>query len=929
MEVLGGRQNACASLVALAYGSDAIGEDAGLPFELVPDAAAPNSWNERFQRLLAKHSTSEDMATLAKEFAEASERLCRTIVEEMFAVQRTVAPRNIGGLAGGPKFVEGGIFVKLSCDWKNIYGGDSWAIKSASQELLAVETYLDLRVKGLHFPLVALVLYRGHALLCQSILPISPQTLQHGSHNAGQTVLNESPALENRLKVACDLLRLAPHNVSARNKTHSRMLYTAADMEGHLGADGRFYLLDCSRAFPPTAPRVGEPASRFLARHMRPEAVKKWSGGPPLSADAFSNFKSTSVEEMRKHNQNVIDATKWLESQLVPEFAAFLDAKVCSSELHSSGGGASLISNSGSGDVEFDPSNSEDEGALLVSDMHVRGINVRYLGLVLSRLKQSASQSLVLCEMAARTVKHIVFEAWRKIESNAAEEFVAVAQWWLQHLERDDAVWAERLVPRMASYFLDFPKEYLARARELRSLLAGRMSLLLSRVELQIGFVDGRVVPRVKHLSRVSFEQGLSLAKMASLEPDAGKQKTLLLQAATLFRALKHDRRAVYNHALILSKLGKLCVDISFYHSCFEVARSLLRHGEEPDDLRALFLLGSSQMDAAKLPLAAPEKQSLLFSAKDNLERAVALSLRQHLPSLFCLGQLDLVLVRFLGGGQHELGQLESLLRDAVSCFEDSLEIDCRSVNAMVNLAVAKSKLARVTRDSVTRDRLFEGSFRNYENAATMVQQPSLYFDWANSLYRCAKEKLACGDQRDAAGKFFKAASCYAKSLQLKRSAEAWINLGVALEKCATMAECSQDELVPLMQLYLSLHAFDLKRSETVRSKVLRASTSAKLRHACTSGNGAITLSGSLSPGEPMLKQSDEFLDADHDTGRPRRGSILTGYSAKAEEYRPTAPSSSLSLKGNEYATLVRDNSDTYIAPNTNGPSFQGDTVHL
>ncbi len=552
---------------------------------------------------------------------------------------------------------------------------------------------------------------------------------------------------------------------------------------------------------------------------------------------------------------------------------------------------------------------------------------------MLSRLKQPASQSLVLCEMAARTVKHIVFEAWRRIESNAAEEFAAVAQWWLQRLESDDTVWAEQLVPRMAAYFLDFPKEYAARARQLRSLLAGRMSLLLTRVELQIGFVDGVVVPRVKHLSRVSFEQGLSLAKMASLEADAGKQKTLLLQAAALFRALKHDRRAVYNHALVLSKLGKLCVDMSFYHTCFEVARSLTRsQSEEQEDSRAYFLLGSSQMDAAKLPLPAPEKQALLFSSKEHLERAVALSLRQHMPSLFCLGQLDLLLVRFLGAGQPDLGQLEGLLRDAVACFEDSLEIECRSVNAMVNLAVAKSKLARVTRDSATKDRLFEASFRNYETAASLVQQPSLYFDWANSLYRCAKEKLACGDQRDAASKFFKAASCYAKSLQLKRSAEAWINLGVAVEKCVTMADCSHDELVPLVQLYLSLQAFDVKRSEAVRSKVLRTSSSAKLRHICTLGGGggssssiAPALSGSSSPGEPQLKQSDEFLDADHATGRPRRGSILTGY-GRADEYRPSAPAS---LRGNEYATLVRDNTDTYIAPNKDGPAFQGDTLHL
>ena len=34
-------------------------------------------------------------------------------------------------------------------------------------------------------------------------------------------------------------------------------LYTAADIEGHVGSDGRFYMLDFSRMFPPTAPEPG------------------------------------------------------------------------------------------------------------------------------------------------------------------------------------------------------------------------------------------------------------------------------------------------------------------------------------------------------------------------------------------------------------------------------------------------------------------------------------------------------------------------------------------------------------------------------------------------------------------------------------------------------------------------------------------------
>jgi hypothetical protein len=255
-------EDACSSLISLAYGSDQIvDERTEKPVELSQFASNGElDWNERFQQVLASKNERDDIGTLAKDFADASCALAKTIVEEMFAVKRTYHPKSVGGIAGGPKFIENGIFVKLSCDWKGLYGGDSWAIKSASKELLGVETYLDLRIKNLHFPLLALVQYRGHALLCQvgdifgftrserfffffffffcsrkqSILPIGSTTLQHGSQNAGQTVCNESPALEARLKLACEMLHLAPHSVVARNRTHSRVLYTAADMEGEL-----------------------------------------------------------------------------------------------------------------------------------------------------------------------------------------------------------------------------------------------------------------------------------------------------------------------------------------------------------------------------------------------------------------------------------------------------------------------------------------------------------------------------------------------------------------------------------------------------------------------------------------------------------------------------------------------------------------------
>lgn len=83
--------------------------------------------------------------------------------------------------------------------------------------------------------------------------------------------------------------------------------------------------------------------------------------------------------------------------------------------------------------------------------------------------------------------------------------------------------------------------------------------------------------------------------------------------------------------------------------------------------------------------------------------------------------------------------------------------------------------------------------FSRYAAAAVHAQQNhSLYFDWANSLYRYGKEKQGRGDVRQAAEKLVQACSCYAKSLSIRRTLEAWINLGVALERAASVCDKNQ-----------------------------------------------------------------------------------------------------------------------------------------
>jgi len=52
-------------------------------------------------------------------------------------------------------------------------------------------------------------------------------------------------------------LSLILKHVQQPHLVRSKMLYGPGDIEGHLGRDGKFYLLDFSRLFPPEAPLKG------------------------------------------------------------------------------------------------------------------------------------------------------------------------------------------------------------------------------------------------------------------------------------------------------------------------------------------------------------------------------------------------------------------------------------------------------------------------------------------------------------------------------------------------------------------------------------------------------------------------------------------------------------------------------------------------
>jgi hypothetical protein len=84
-------------------------------------------------------------------------------------------------------------------------------------------------------------------------------------------------------------------------------LWFAADIEGHVGTDGRFYLLDFARTMPPHAVTKADAPGSILYRLLRAEFVQRYPEA--LSPDAYSAMGRHDAAE---HNARVRNASRVL-----------------------------------------------------------------------------------------------------------------------------------------------------------------------------------------------------------------------------------------------------------------------------------------------------------------------------------------------------------------------------------------------------------------------------------------------------------------------------------------------------------------------------------------------------------------------------------------------------------------------------------------
>ncbi|MEE6504545.1 hypothetical protein FKM82_005231 [Ascaphus truei] len=154
-------------------------------------------------------------------------------------------------------FIWNNIFFSFGFDVRDHYkdlGGDHAAHIAASHDLKGVQAYSDLDIEELYVLGTVVLDYRGYRVTAQSIIPgildrKEDQSVVYGSIDFGKTVSSSTKYLT-LLQKASKPLKVLRHTV-LNEKDEEVMLCSSVECKGIVGNDGRHYILDLLRTFPP------------------------------------------------------------------------------------------------------------------------------------------------------------------------------------------------------------------------------------------------------------------------------------------------------------------------------------------------------------------------------------------------------------------------------------------------------------------------------------------------------------------------------------------------------------------------------------------------------------------------------------------------------------------------------------------------------
>uniref|UniRef100_A0A4W6DKS5 Clustered mitochondria protein homolog n=1 Tax=Lates calcarifer TaxID=8187 RepID=A0A4W6DKS5_LATCA len=216
-------------------------------------------WNEELQttRELPRKNLPERLLRERAIFKVHSDFAAAATRGAMAVIDGNVMAINPGEETRMQMFIWNNIFFSLGFDVRDHYrelGGDAAAHAAPTNDLNGVRAYGAVDVEGLYTLGTVVVDYRGYRVTAQSIIPgilerEQEQSVIYGSIDFGKTVVSHSKYLE-LLEKTSRPLKVQRHNV-LNEKNDSVELCSSVECKGIIGNDGRHYILDLLRTFPP------------------------------------------------------------------------------------------------------------------------------------------------------------------------------------------------------------------------------------------------------------------------------------------------------------------------------------------------------------------------------------------------------------------------------------------------------------------------------------------------------------------------------------------------------------------------------------------------------------------------------------------------------------------------------------------------------
>uniref|UniRef100_A0A8C8CI36 Clustered mitochondria protein homolog n=1 Tax=Oncorhynchus tshawytscha TaxID=74940 RepID=A0A8C8CI36_ONCTS len=259
-------------------------------------------WNEELQttRELARKNLPDRLLRERAIFKVHSDFAAAATRGSMAVIDGNVMAINPGEETRMQMFIWNNIFFSLGFDVRDHYrelGGDAAAHAAPTNDLNGVRAYGAVDVEGLYTLGTVVVDYRGYRVTAQSIIPgilerEQEQSVIYGSIDFGKTVVSHGKYLE-LLERTSRPLKVQRHNV-LNEKDESMELCSSVECKGIIGNDGRHYILDLLRTFPPDLnflPVEGE--------ELSPESVRQ--GFPRQHRHRLACLRQELIEAFVEH----------------------------------------------------------------------------------------------------------------------------------------------------------------------------------------------------------------------------------------------------------------------------------------------------------------------------------------------------------------------------------------------------------------------------------------------------------------------------------------------------------------------------------------------------------------------------------------------------------------------------------------------------